>query len=367
MNMAYTKDELFKMFQEEVLGKEQIHIAGFAFNTTYNYDNVKKNKTFVIKEHLPNLQIKNEEELKDLLFQYHQLYMSSNRKFTQTQNMDEVFGTEKNKTLFALTNLFINAGFEDFENMNTYIKRSIDFLKSDIGFAHNFWHDLGEMEGVKNARVSYRIAQNNYSLETPDRLEVKVERINSFGEEETLYLPIVSFGISQNTAYVYTLQNLYSKTNESPQLQKELNRARFKLNANVPQEEQDVEPLNIITATVLAGFLKTQQVNKIYVNNFLPIRYFAKSEAYARKAGHDEEKLHELQEQQQHIQENLTTKFLRTFLRVEQQTGAITLFSDINPGHTIFQNTPSTPEIPNPFLIQLHENAQHSINLTQER
>jgi hypothetical protein len=360
--LDFTKEQIYNIFINDILGKDKIYVEGFAFNTTYNYKDIQNNKYVLLKDSLPVLQIKNTQKLKDALYDYVIEFFNSKRKFTHPEERDDIFFRDKNKLTFALCNLFINAGFEDFEDITSYINRRTDFLKSTLVFENNNWNVAGAFEDVKGANIFFRIAENNFTLETPDRLEIKVQRINETGNIEEIYLPSITFGISKDTAYIYTIQNLDFLKTENPKFQKEINKARYRINKNVPQEDLDVEPFAIISATVLTAFLKSLNINTIYINNFLPIRYLAKQEANVKKAKNDEAKLQELNDIQQHIQENLTYKFLKTFFRVCDQTGSISLFSDVEPGFTIFKNSPvSNIKNPSPILINLYNNTLQTI------
>lgn len=357
--MNFTKDELYQNFKKYILGKRKIEIAGFVFNTAYNYRD-SGSTPFYIKKGIPILELKQEEKLKENLYNYINAYFESSRKFTHPELYCSEFGNDKDKLMFALSNLFVNAGFEDFEQMNQYIECRLDFINSNLYETYQNWCNAGSFEGVEGSTILYRVAQNNYAYETPDRLEVKVIKTYPDGTTQEFFLPSASFGISQHTAYVYTLQNLkqHEDENENTKLVKELKRARFKINENVDSQDQDVEPFSVVTASVLTGFLQSQQVEKVKVINFLPIRYDAKHESYMKKTDGNPAYRKDLLEKQQHIQENLTDKFLKVFYRVSEQTGALTPWSDMEPSCTIFENTatPTTVQTPSPFLISLVQN-----------
>lgn len=346
--MNYSKEELFQIFKTQILGKNSVNIAGFTFNTAYNYQ--ISNKDFkIINPELPTLQIKDEDTFKTLLFDYVNEYLASNRLYTKPEMLDAEFSNVENKTLYALTTLFANATFSDFENTNSYLTKRIGFLKNNLVFENNNWINCGNFEGVKDAHILIKMAENKHTLEAPDRLEIKVVKIND-NETEEVYLPSVIFGIYNNTAYVYTAQNLKLSNTPCEKLQKELNRARYKINKNISQDEQDVEPFEIISTTLFCGFLKSININKICVNNYLPMRYFAKQQANINKAKNNEEILNELSNKQQLIQENLTNKFTKTFLRIQEQSNAISLYSDLNSNELIFKN--------NTKILSLNENCR---------
>lgn len=368
--MKYSKDELYNIFFNDILAKEKLHVSGFAFNTTYNYDHIKTGKSIKIKDLLPSLQIKDENKFKDALYEYVEEYLTSIRKYTFPEEMSDSFFLEENKIKYALTTLFIDAGFTDFENITKYVKMRTEFLKSNLINYNREWRNIGEFPGVKNAEILFRMHESIDAYETPDRLEVKIQRTNESGKVEEMYLPSICFGIAWDKAYIYTIQNLPHHKNEDTPLQKEVMRARYKLNKNIPQEEQDVEPLGMISATVLVAFLDSINIEKFQVNNFLPIRYNAKYEANIYKSKGDQEKLDELKDKQQRIQTNLTEKFLKTFLRISEQTGKISLFSDLEESHTIFKNTPNLnakPEVISEMLIDIYDKTQQaSLDLKNE-
>ena len=367
--MDYTKDEIYDIFEKQILAKEQVYIEDFCFNTAYNYSDRGLGKVVCLNELLPTLQIKDSEKFKENIYNYIQAYFESDKKYTHAELINDIFFKEDNKLKYALTNLFINAAYEDFEDINRYVKMRTEFIKSDLVNQHKEWVYAGDFEDVKDAHILYRMQECIDCYETPDRLEVKVQRTLPSGEVEEMYMPSVLFGVYKNTAYVYTIQNLRHHKTEPSQLQTDLNRAKFKLNRLIDEDDQDIEPFSLVSASILTGFLKSVNVNKIQINNFLPIRYSAKESANIKRSKGDEDKLLQLQEEQQRIQDNLTSKFTNTFYRVAVQTAKISLFDDLGSGSVIYENKPDDKagfmQLSN-FLINLHDSAQQP-NMSLEK
>lgn len=356
--MNYTKEGLYRVFLNSILGKDKVQVANFLFYSKLGYVDMVNNKSVVVSDELPLLQIKNHDTLSELLHEYVSEFFVSEKKFAFPEALSYEFSREDEKVKMALLSIFNNTTPYDFENVNSFVKRRIDYLKNPLIHEHKNFKLAGDFEGVAGARVLFKMAENNYSMETPERLDVMVERQNEKGETEFVYLPSISFGISGNTAHVYSIQKLKLTSIEFPEFEKKLNKARYKINKNIAEEDLDVEPFSLISASVFTGFLKAVGVENIQVNNYLPIRYETKRCAFERKSTTDED-IAVNSSTHERIQNCLTNKFLKTFVRLNDQTNATTLFSDIEPGFTVFKNRPDATYEgqTNSFLKALHDNS----------
>lgn len=269
----------------------------FYYNIIFNTKVENKEYLADINEDLiiPTLDIKNKQEFDELL----KKYVHKCLQFYDNKNYpEEILNDPLNKEKMIITLLFANATFEDFANPNEYLKRRINFLDNYIDFLN-----LGYSEILKT-NIKIKIEKDKLNNETP--YQFMVECGNSI-------LPRLKFGISDNVAYIYAIQN-------KDEISKKINRALYKVgegfdktNDNYELYEEgnlnDVTPSFLLVANIFISYLKRIGINNIKICSFLPERWNAKLIANKLRKIDSEEQLK--------IQNNLTEKFIRTFLRLE--------------------------------------------------
>lgn len=362
--LNYNKDEIFNIFKEQVMGKKEININDFTFNISLNYYIPELKEQTIIDSNLPVLHISDLETFKSLLFEYVKAYYCSETLFTNPEKfLNSLNITGKSKLIYLLSNLFTSADFNDFENPLNYIKTSTNFLLDKTILPTENWNDLGQLENFKSLNILYKITEQSSFYETPYRLELKIGEQNSFGGWSYIDLPFISFGISDKSAHIYAIQsknrNKYSLDDEQKHIEKKVNRARFKLNSNIDKESLDIEPLSLISATVLMGIFKSYQIENIFVHSFLPIRYNAKQKANIKRSAGSQDKLLELNKEQQRIQTNLTDRFIKLFYRLSDQVGNLEIQNDISqqPSYIKIKIVDSASSISTPILDEMFTNS----------
>ncbi len=185
--------------------------------------------------------------------------------------------------------------------------------------------------------------------ETPYFMEIRFEKELN-GKLLKYSLPRISYGISNDTCYIYAVQNEVIKDDldsEDKKYHNMINRALYELNDGVYENEtddykdykegrstefaeniSDVSPSAIMALSIFLNTLSSNNINKIKVVPFLPIRYNAKERANYKK-------LHFISKRQEMnfiekvalfkkmkiehnmIQDNLTNKFIRNFMRLQ--------------------------------------------------
>ena len=123
-----------------------------------------------------------------------------------------------------------------------------------------------------------------YNMETPYCFECCL-----VGDEEYL-LPIVSYGISDDTCYIYAIQDF--NKHESTPYHNKIKRMLYKLNKGVLESESkdyieykngssyfyqenisDVSPGAILALTIFLNEIQKYGINKVKVIPYLPVRY----------------------------------------------------------------------------------------------
>ena len=224
---------------------------------------------------IPTLMIKDREKFDNLLIKYVDLAL----KFYDDNNFDEEilnyqkFDKEKMicKEKVILTLLFANATIEDFNNPIEFLNKQINFLSNDYTGEYNFRY-CDSLKGNLFLSIEKDIINN----ETPYQMVFKC--ISNDGDN--FIFPKIKFGISDDTVYIYAIQN---KKNEDNSFCKKINRVLYRVGEGFQLDTNELdENLKDITASFLVSlnmgisFLFNNGFNKIVVPSILVERWNAK-------------------------------------------------------------------------------------------
>lgn len=274
-----------------------------------------------------------------------------------------------NKTILTL--LWNNATEDDFKNPIPYIKRYTAFLNKPNFLELNRYQNVG-YSSVLDSNIEVCLKEEPIYEETPYALCMRCTNDNLYYN-----YPVIRFGIYENKAYIYAIQQMKVKNTISEQVysyQKKIHRKLFKVNENFDKEDNidnvespenltGISPSALVVLTYLLSLLEKENVKDIIVPNFLPVRYNAKEISYIYKIellkqkGYEVEdinnELHILTNKHEEIQRNLSDKLLRHFRRLEY------VFDNIN-----LTNLPY--ELDNNIHIKLNEYTNGNNKLLNE-
>lgn len=286
---GYTDDDY--LGSEEMVDEE--YDAEFS-NGTANY--------------LPTLRVDEPENffnhLYDVICEYIEFYNLS--------KLFEKFGEEniiKNIILTVLT----NARYQDYENPIPYLKRYLNFFKDETLTKYKNSIIGDEIENLENGYIVVNNTKDIYGYETPYAFHSTIRN------NDTEYnLPIINYGISDDTCYIYSIQN--KKKNEENSFNKKIKRNLNKVNGGVENDTDydrnetilGTTPSFIVATAIFLQILKQNNIDKVRVVTFLPDRYF--------------EKLGTSEYDADEIQKNLTEKMVLLFYRLKHHIPKI----DIN-------------------------------------
>ena len=283
-------------------------------------DNIKNNNALFI----PTLEINNLEEFNNSLLAYY-----DKAKDFYKDSIDEE--DDFDKTIITL--LWNNACEEDFKNPVNYINKYISFLDKPLDLEEDP-ESIGYSE-ILDSEIEVSLKQEPIYEETPYALYIR-----SKNDELYYDFPVVRFGIKDETAYIYAVQQLRETNNslENEKYKKKIHRKLFKVNENFQKEEKidnienpenltGINPSALISLSVLLSKLEEVGITKIEVPSFLPVRYNAKEISFLvkkdilkRKGYSDEDILNtfnDLTKSHEEIQRNLSDKLLRNLRRLE--------------------------------------------------
>lgn len=341
----------------EIDGFEHIYNIGFnaCIEGKLNSGNISDSK--------PILMINNKEQLLNMLEKY----------ITEVDKTTNYFSNCEYKQRMKAYMSFVwnNAIYEDFANPCGYLKKQIDFLKNpkfelgefvyanDIVFSSIInSKNKNAIEALNGSDIVVSVKKQGIKMETPFVFETKIvcrENNNEY------LLPSISYGISNNECYIYTIQD---KNNDKDTIfSKNINRIFYSLNSNVSKVEEEryneltaqgisefsnyhlnqndeivcddfpeniskVSPSSIIALTVFLDSLLKQGIDKVKVVSCLPIRYYGKEIFYLKKHAYMTNKnnltkeesdklLLDYKKEHLRIQKNLSEKLIRNFRRLE--------------------------------------------------
>lgn len=325
------KSIFYELIEEASHGKVIIDGEDWpiGFNTTIYKAETEIN--YKSENNLSNLIIKNEDSFFELLKEYILLELEFNRKYPRFIQEEE-----KNHIKLILAYLFVNATTEDFLNPENLIKRNIAFLKDKTfeNLAEQF-----ELNGhFLDSKIEVKNVKHPIAMETPYKMDISLVK---YVEEKRLEYPLasVAYGI-ENTiegaaCYIYSLMKPKRKKElsaEELQYEKKIARALYKLNDGIsefesndyfeykedntkfyPENITDVTPSFLLSLIVFLSLLQKKDIHNIKVVPYLPVRYLSRDIAATNTT--DLEKRESFYNRNNAIQENITNKFIRTFMR----------------------------------------------------
>lgn len=290
------------------------------FNTILDDDGIRYDASVDLKDlMIPTLHIKNKAEFDELLVNYVDkcldFYDNSNfsEEVVSGEMYDEVDRISKEKTILAF--LFANATIEDFSDPSRFLRRRIDFFDATKPCKY----DLGQ-SSILDCNLQVEVCKDKLNNETPYQFVVRC--ISDTGEEYEL--PRLKFGVSDNKAYVYAIQN-YNKQESA--FSKKINRKLYKVGEGFSKEKDnfdiyeegnlnDISPSFLLVANLFTSYMDKMEIDDFVISPILLERWNSKVMSNEFKSKRGKKPYAESYEEQLRIQSNLTEKFLRTFLRL---------------------------------------------------
>lgn len=303
-----------------------IDIDGYKFNIKFQTKN--GDSKYLNENIFETLEIKNKELFDKLLILYtkkmYEFIISSDFK-----NIDYVYyeGNKQYIIDFILSSVWNNVTDVDLQNPIEYLKNRINFLDDNLCDKNANHTIIKNVDFLYNSDIEFSVKKNNPILETPYSFCPCIIRDKENGE--IFDLPRIYYGISNNECYIYAVQN--DKDNYSNSYTKKINRALYKVNKNIDDNYEldnikDVSPSALISISMFLRVLKENNITKINIIDFMPIRYNAKETAINKRINRMKEKfpkieldkiISESHYDQMRIQQNMTDKLIRDFRRLE--------------------------------------------------
>lgn len=230
--------------------------------------------------------------------------------------------TEEEQRKLLICSVFVNASVDDFRELSAFLKQRITFFEDPLAkkFSKN---TLVGNYPLKNeiAGITFQVKKQSILQETPYQASIHIISPN----QEEYILPNISYGMNGEELILYASQNKKPKK-ETPFLKK-VKRSLYQANEGIiPLVEEyygedlsQVSPSSLVALTVFLNMAKKEGVHQAKVITYLPERYYAKEKANLLKHQKRGDDLAALENEQRQIQNNITNKWIRNFIRMEHQ------------------------------------------------
>lgn len=305
----------------------------FMMNLLFSTYIREENKTIEAKKNddgrylIPRLVIKNKDNFNKLLTEY--LVLARNKydlsiyqdelTFADVENYEQVI----NKII--LTTLWANATYDDFSESEEFLRKQIAFLKDETFSEYEEPTIIGYSETL-GGYVEVENVQETILNETPYSLKISVIEPET---NERYTFPLVRYGIEDNKCYIYAVQK-NKRYDEENKFKKKVNRRLFQIGENFDTKHdtyenygegnlKDVSASFVVASNIALGLLASKGITDVVVPSILIERWNAKETGIIVKSKREEnsqEYIDSNKEEHNKIQNNLTEKLLRTFLRI---------------------------------------------------
>lgn len=294
---------------------DSMFVYNISFNTLIEEDNkyiaFNNEKFNDINLIIPTLKISNKKLFNKLLIEYVETY----KKYIEENHIEN-----EHTDMGIIATLFSNATYEDFENPILFLQKQIGFLNDKSINKLNFTFFSNELNSFINIK---NVPSKSYN-ETPFHIETTIKK-----DDSTYNLPNIYYGIYNDIAYIYAIQNIKQQSNDD--YSKKIKRLLYKVNANFNKNDnyenyeegnlKDITPSFLLAINIFFSVLSSKNISKVNVPSILIERWNAKEIANIYKFK-NRNKLEEYQSQKEFhnvLQNNLTEKLIRHFNRLASQ------------------------------------------------
>ena len=294
-----------------------------------SFNSIVEGKEYIGREDNDTLVINDKNKFIKLLEEYINLELKLDRKtpaFLEYNN--------KNKIKWIMSYIFVNATTEEFINPIELLNRKIYFLKDNTFNYLNNGISIDINDIITDSKLCIKNEQSPVSMETPNKISLSITNGTN-----TFNLPSIYYGIDNDTCYIYSILTPKNKKNldeDNIKYNKKVNRFLYKINDKVIDEEllkykdtdyypegniTDISVSFIFSLNIFESLLEKNNIKKIKVVPYLPLRYKSRNIASEQANNND------YVERNNKIQNNLTNKFIRTFQRLAYHNKNIEVLS----------------------------------------
>lgn len=233
-------DDILDVFYEDFIPHASYNGTIIIDDITYHLPfNTKINnkKLYLKNEQFPMLIINNIKEFNKYLLSYVDKAIEVFNSDDFLYFKEKVCGNKiKDQIKYILVVLFANAREEDFKNPVNYLKMQEEFLENkQLVNKYSNYTKVSFIDEL-DSDIEVRSKRQCPNFETPYVFSSRF-RCNKDGINEYFELPNISYGITDNSIYVYTIQGSFRK----PEKQSKYNRLLYRINKNIKPSDEYLE------------------------------------------------------------------------------------------------------------------------------
>lgn len=181
--------------------------------------------------------------------------------------------------------IWLRATPDDFNNPEEFLKKQVDMIKDRTFEKYDKETYLGRCSLLDNNIISVKNGIARTWDENSREFEIKIYEKESFSKDtetqvtdKTCYeLPVIRYGIYEKNhekiCYIGSIQNK-NDNYEKSDFQKKMDRKKYKVNSNVPQEEMSqIEPKNLMTLSIFINLLNIEGITQFEVPSIYVLDY----------------------------------------------------------------------------------------------
>lgn len=274
---------------------------------------------------IPTLIIKDREKLNSSITRYVDLAKDFYKEDFRLEDVS-------NKDKYIITSLLVNTLVTDFNDLNNLFERHSNFLEDKSLEQFKNPVNLGYVDKLKSNLV-VQVTNQSIVEETPYGMEISLQDDNN----ETIYkFPTIRFGIDNNKAYIYAVQQ--DEVVENKKIERLLRKVGEGFDEKNSEKDEianpenlySVSPWSLVALSIFIPIIKNYtNVDEFVAPYFLINRYNAVEISYEilkekYKDNMDDERVKTMIQKKEdavnshdELQRNITDKFIRNFRRLD--------------------------------------------------
>ena len=178
--------------------------------------------------------------------------------------------------------IWLRATPDDFNNPEEFLKKQVEMINDETFFKYDKETYLGKLSFLEDNVLCVKNAIARTWDENSRQFEIMIYDKNYYNNKELFYrphytLPVIRYGIyKRNGKKVCSIGSIQNKSNsyEPDKLGKKIDRAKYKVNSGVLEEDTyQVEPKNLIALSIFVDLLNREGVTEIEIPSLYVLDY----------------------------------------------------------------------------------------------
>lgn len=178
--------------------------------------------------------------------------------------------------------IWLRATPDDFNNPERFLSKQVDMIKDTTFAKYDEETFLGKLSFLDNNILCVKNGIARTWDENSREIEMTIYDKKYYNDTKLFdrphyTLPVIRYGIYEKNGkkicYIGSIQNK-NKDYEESDLKKKVNRSKYKINANIPEEDiSQVEPKNILALSIFINLLHREGISEIEIPGMYVLDY----------------------------------------------------------------------------------------------